>query len=221
MRASIILGITAALAGVAFVAGRGAGTRTVTVDVAAETRDRTAAASTPASAVGRGEAARKDHAAEMSVLRTLTAAEVAGTTVEPAPTEETHAATQARRQETRERLARELGNISEELTAQLVDFNDRAIAFQRRLTGDFEQGQISHEEYMNRFHEEMLVQLDELRLLVSSDQYRILTGLQPGVDPYDYMVSGVGGANPEAAGEVEPLTDEEARPDKRTAGGAL
>jgi hypothetical protein len=221
MRTPLILGFMSVLAALAFVVGRGAGTQRAPLD------EGTAVAAVPST--GGGDAAsgwsgrtvkadpKSDRASDQSVLRALTASDLASTELEHLPTEETPAATTARRQETRERLARELGNISEELKGQLVDFNDRAIAFQRRLTGKFEEGQISHEEYMNQFHEEMLVQLAELHVLLNDDQYRIMTGLQPGVDPYDYMVAGTGGAIAET-NEEEPLTEDQARPDKQHGG---
>jgi hypothetical protein len=218
MRAPLILGFTSVLVALAFMVGRGAGTQRAPLEEGA------AAVAMPSTGGGdtaggpTAEADPKSHrASDQSVLRALTASDLASTELEHLPTEETPAATTARRQETRERLARELGNISEELKGQLVDFNDRAIAFQRRLTGKFEEGQISHEDYMNQFHEEMLVQLAELHVLLNDDQYRIMTGLQPGVDPYDYMVAGTGGAIAET-NEEEPLTEDQARPDKQQGG---
>ena len=75
-----------------------------------------------------------------------------------------------------------------------MNLNDRAIEFQRRLAGEFQRGTITHEDYMQQVHEEMLNQLEELNALVTDDQYRLLTGLEPGADPFDFMTSGVGGA---------------------------
>lgn len=125
--------------------------------------------------------------------------------IELAPLEETAEATVARRAETDARLTKELGKITEEQRRFLVDLNDRAIEFQRRLGGEFQRGTISHEDYMQTVHAEMLGQLDELYALVSDDQYRILTGLEPGADPFEFMVSGIGGArvaNPRVGGAL-------------------
>jgi len=193
MKPFLFLGIAGALVVGAFVAGRTAGFR-----APPETTAATAAAGEVVDAVASGTAERAIREArnlDLARLRSLAAPAAAlDTALEQAPVEETPAATAARRAETDTRLAKELGTIPDEQRRLLLDFNDRAIELQRRLAGEFQRGNLTHEEYMRQIHEEMINQLTELNLLVADDQYRILTGLEPGVDPYDFMATGIGGA---------------------------
>jgi len=209
MRTVIIIGSILILAG-AFIAGRGAGASKHRAAPSA------AASAVPASPTraATGHARREIRRQSLAAPDQATLAETA---LEPAAVEETPQATAARRAETNARLTEELGAIPAEQRAQLVDVNDRAIEFQRRLTGELERGTIDHEEYMRRFHEEMIAQLDELHGLLSDDQYRTLTGLEPGVDPYDFMKTGEGGA-PGSSVEEPPLGAAEARMDKQLPG---
>lgn len=199
MKPFLVAGFICTLAVGSFVVGRIAATRPGT------TKATTTMLATDTAAVARPGVAA-DRAATSGLAQLLRAADPEGSgpgdiTFVHAPLEETPEATAARRVETDLLLSKDLGKIPGEQRALLMDLNDRAIEFQRRLTGEFQRGTISHEDYMQRVHEEMLNQLDELKALVSEDQYRILTGLEPGVDPFEFMISGVGGAHT-ASGEV-------------------
>jgi hypothetical protein len=193
MKPLLIFGIASALIGGAFVAGRMAATRSAPATEMGMTpaADKAAGAGT---AGATQDSTKPGRELDVAQLQSRPVPEVPKTEVKLAPAEETPEATIARRVETDTRLTKELGKISDEQRQQLMDLNDRAIEFQRRLAGEFQQGAISHEDYMEKVHEEMLNQLEELNALVSADQYRLLTGLEPGADPFDYMTSGVGAA---------------------------
>jgi len=193
MKPLLAFGIASALIGASFVAGRIAATRSGP----AKEMGITPAADTAAGAVAAGavqESTKFNPKLDLAQLESLAARGVPDTEVEQAPLEETAEATALRRVETDARLTKELGKIPDEQRQLLMDLNDRAIEFQRRLAGEFQRGTISHDDYMQRVHEEMLNQLEELNALVSDDQYRLLTGLEPGADPFDYMTSDVGAA---------------------------
>jgi hypothetical protein len=114
--------------------------------------------------------------------------------VNPAPPEETPKAAAERRTEMSAWLTKALGGISEEQRRLFLDLNDRALEFQRRSSSELLDGTITHEEYMQATHEEVMNQLAEIHGFVTDAQYRILTGLEPGVDPFEFMKTGVGGA---------------------------
>jgi hypothetical protein len=91
-------------------------------------------------------------------------------------------------------LTETLGAISPEKRAALLEFNDEATQVQFGLQAAVIAGSISQADYDTQIHQRIVVQLDQLRSIVTDDEYRKLTGLQPGVDPYEYMRTGIGAA---------------------------
>ncbi|MBK9035414.1 MAG: hypothetical protein IPL61_29855 [Myxococcales bacterium] len=181
------------LAAAAFFAGRRVGTARAT---GGERLVAAAAAADPTAVDPTAPAARGAPSRAVDLLQLRRAVEQAqqGQAVDEFPLDETPEARAARRAETDAQITQTLGQISAEQRELLLDFNDRAIEFQRRQTGEFQRGTLTHEQYMTQLHEEVLGQLEELHAIVTDDQYRVLTGLEPGVDPYDFMVTGQGGA---------------------------
>ncbi len=186
MKPLIFLAFGSALLGVAFLAGRIVATPSVVA--------RTADPAPPTEAARPAGTANRAIAADPIPLRYSPVAIGPDLIVEQAPLEETAEATAARRAEADQHLTQQLGNITGEQRRMLLDVNDRAIELQRRLAGELQRGTIDHEDYMRQIHEGVVAQLDELTALVSDDQYRVLTGLEPGVDPFEFMISGVGAA---------------------------
>jgi len=217
MKRSRIIGITLVLGAAAFVAGHAARS------AASATRPAPAPAVATAMVGADGPSLPPGRNGDISGLGNLTGADLApatDTVLELGPTEETAEATAARRAEINAHLTEALGNIDAEKRRQLIDLNDRAVDLHHQLIGELEHRAITHQEYMDRFHDEMINQLAELSGLVTLDQYRALTGLSPGIDPYEFMTSGEGGA-PGAATEEPPLTAADLDPEKqRTAGHA-
>jgi len=88
-----------------------------------------------------------------------------------------------------------IGEVSPEKRAALLQLNDESVDTQRSQEVAFMAGKLSHDDYMAQQHQGIVVMLDELHQAVTDDEYRKLTGLQPGVDPYEFSRTGVGGAD--------------------------
>jgi len=213
MKPSLTIGITIMLGAAAFVTGRAVRSSASAASPASPAVLATATpmvgAASPPEVLARG--------VDFNALFSLAAPERADpvdTRVELGPAEETPEATATRRAELDAHLTQTLGNIGADQRKRLVELNDRAVELHRRLTSELGRRTITHEEYMDRFHEEMISQMTELSGLVTGDQYRALTGLEPGVDPYEFMETGEGAA-PGRVTEGPPLTAEDADPAKQ------
>ena len=114
--------------------------------------------------------------------------------MDPATFDETPAERDARHKAIDAHLTEKLGNIPAEKRAKLIALNDEAVEVQRKARVALMSGALSQNDFDQQAHQAVLVQLDELRAIVSDDEYRKLTGLEPGVYPYDYARTGVGGA---------------------------
>ena len=99
-----------------------------------------------------------------------------------------------RRRTVNRHLTEKLGTISAEKRAALLEFNDESTQVQMGLQAALLNGSLSQPDYDAQLHQRIVVQLDQLRTLVTEDESRKLTGLEPGVDPYEYMRTGVGAA---------------------------
>jgi hypothetical protein len=102
----------------------------------------------------------------------------------------------ARHQAIDQRITETLGDIPADKRAALMALNDEAIQVQRNLRVELMQGTITDADMQDQLHQAMLVQLDEMHDLLTDDEYRKMTGLEPGVDPYEYQKTGVGAAAP-------------------------
>jgi hypothetical protein len=91
-------------------------------------------------------------------------------------------------------LTDKLGTISPDKRAALLELNDEANQVQMSLQAQVLAGSLSQADYDAQIHQRIVVQLDQLRAVVTDDEYRKLTGLEPGVDPYEYMRTGIGAA---------------------------
>ncbi len=100
-----------------------------------------------------------------------------------------------------------LGAISPEKRAALVELNDEATQVQYGLQAAVLGGSLSEADYDAEIHQRIVVQLDQLHSMVTDDEYRKLTGLQPGVDPYEYMRTGIGGVPKADSGKVAVADD--------------
>lgn len=111
---------------------------------------------------------------------------------------ETAAEREARHQRISDQITAALGDVPVQKRQALIELNDEAEDIQRKQQEAMLAGTLSHADYMAQMRQAVNIQLDELRAIVTEDEYRKLTGLQPGVDPFDYMRTGEGGA-PSAA----------------------
>jgi hypothetical protein len=114
--------------------------------------------------------------------------------IDPASFDETPGERDARHKAIAAHLAEKLGDIPPEKRAKIMALNDEAVDVQRKQRVALMAGSLSQADFDQQQHQAVLVQLDELRAIVTDDEYRKLTGLEPGVDPYDYARTGVGGA---------------------------
>jgi hypothetical protein len=113
----------------------------------------------------------------------------------PAWVDETPAQRDARHQMIDKKITETLGDIPAEKRAALMQLNDEAVEEQRNEQVELMQGTASDAEVQEQNHQALLVQLGEMRDLLTDDEYRKMTGLEPGVDPYEYAKTGIGGAS--------------------------
>jgi hypothetical protein len=133
--------------------------------------------------------------------------------IDPASFDETPAERDARHKAIDAHLTEKLGDIPAAKRAKLISLNDEAVEVQRKQRVALMAGTLSQADFDQQQHQAVMVQLDELRAIVTDDEYRKLTGLEPGVDPYDYARTGVGGAK--GAPPPEPHTADETTQHKR------
>lgn len=101
------------------------------------------------------------------------------------------------------KISETLGEVTAEKRAALIELNDEATQVQFGLQAAVLSGTLTQTDYDAQLHQRVLVQLEQLRGIVTDDEYRKLTGLEPGVDPYDFMRTGTGAART-AAVAAEP-----------------
>jgi hypothetical protein len=109
--------------------------------------------------------------------------------------EETAAQREERHRMINAKITATLGQIPDGKRNALVALNDEALEIQKKQQSELISGRLSHEDYEQQNRQALQVQLEQLRALVSEDEYRKLTGLEPGVDPHEYLQTGVGGAS--------------------------
>lgn len=112
-----------------------------------------------------------------------------------------------RRRKIDRHLTETLGEISPQKRAALLELNDEATQVQMGLQAQVLGGSLSEADFDTQIHQRIVVQLDQLRAVVTDDEYRKLTGLEPDVDPYEYMRTGIGAVPAAQPGAVAIADD--------------
>jgi hypothetical protein len=92
------------------------------------------------------------------------------------------------------KITETLGEIPKEKRQALMELNDEATEVQLGLQGALMAGKLSQDDFDQQMHQRVMVQLDQLHGVLTDEEYRKMTGLEPGVDPYEYMRTGQGAA---------------------------